>query len=358
MVAIAPPQNSTVSLIYKQYEMKRDGHRPHLGASLIGNECERSLWYTFRWCTDNKFDGRMLRLFERGHRTEFVFEAELKSIGVKLHTHDNNGNQFRIDDFNGHFSGSLDGAGIGFPEAPKTWHVTEFKTHNDKSFKELEAKGVEESKPLHYAQMQTYMGYTEMTRSFYLAENKNDDSLYQERVKADPEVFARMKMKAERVIRAKEPLEKMSYDVNHFKCKGYKDPDKAMCDHYFLCHQSDAPEVNCRTCVHSTPELDGGYQRWSCALYKMDLPFNVQKAACRYHLFIPALLVNWADMIDAKFAHGDYYIEYRNRTGEKNVFRNGPEYYTSFELYDGDAPIIGDSFADQIRDTFGAKIGP
>ena len=31
---------------------------------------------------------------------------------------------------------------IGLKEAPKTWHVAEFKTHSAKSFRDLVAKGV------------------------------------------------------------------------------------------------------------------------------------------------------------------------------------------------------------------------
>ena len=46
---------------------------------------------------------------------------------------------------------------LGLLEAPKTWHVAEFKTHSAKSFAELVAKGVVLAKPQHAAQMQVYM---------------------------------------------------------------------------------------------------------------------------------------------------------------------------------------------------------
>ena len=36
----------------------------HLGASIIGKDCERALWYDFRWVTRWAFTGRMLRLFD------------------------------------------------------------------------------------------------------------------------------------------------------------------------------------------------------------------------------------------------------------------------------------------------------
>ena len=49
------------------------GHRWHLGASLIGRECKRYLWYVFRWCLHEKTTGRQQRLFNRGHREEERF---------------------------------------------------------------------------------------------------------------------------------------------------------------------------------------------------------------------------------------------------------------------------------------------
>jgi len=49
------------------------GHRSHLGASLIGRECKRYLWYVFRWCLHEKTTGRQQRLFNHGHREEARF---------------------------------------------------------------------------------------------------------------------------------------------------------------------------------------------------------------------------------------------------------------------------------------------
>ena len=42
----------TREAIFSGYEADAsDGFRSHLGASLIGKECERALWYDFRWVT-------------------------------------------------------------------------------------------------------------------------------------------------------------------------------------------------------------------------------------------------------------------------------------------------------------------
>ena len=49
-----------------------------VGASSIGHKCERYLWYQFRWFFREKFNGRMLRLFDRGHREEARFNEWLE----------------------------------------------------------------------------------------------------------------------------------------------------------------------------------------------------------------------------------------------------------------------------------------
>ena len=76
-------QLKTVSAILEWHEKNRkSAHRPHLGGSQIGRECERALFYQFRWAWTPRFDGRMIRLFETGDLEEARFEKELRAIGA------------------------------------------------------------------------------------------------------------------------------------------------------------------------------------------------------------------------------------------------------------------------------------
>ena len=150
-----PEQSKTVAAIFAHHKKTGDAEpvRGYLGASIIGHHCERYLWYCFRQCCKPDFSGRMYRLFETGDLEEPRFIRELRAIGCTVHDTDENGEQFEVSAFGGHFSGHMDGCALGIPEAPKTWHVLEFKTHNAKSFRGLVKKGVKESKPQHYAQI-------------------------------------------------------------------------------------------------------------------------------------------------------------------------------------------------------------
>ena len=76
----------TVDKIYKYYVDKNiEWQRPHLGSSLMGEACQRKLWYSFRWCSPPNFIGRMYRLFNTGKIEEERIINDLRNIGVCLY---------------------------------------------------------------------------------------------------------------------------------------------------------------------------------------------------------------------------------------------------------------------------------
>ena len=306
--------HTTARKIYDWYESQKEDHREHLGASLIGHHCDRYLWLTFRWSVSPQFEGRVLRLFGTGKREETRVYDELRAIGVEIHT-EADGKQIVCRDPSGHFGGSLDGIGLGFPEAPKTWAVLEVKTCNASSFAKLaKSKSVKAEKPQHYAQMQTYMGMMKLDRALYFAVNKDSDDLYTEWVHADKEAYLDALARAKRIINAISPPSKISEDPSNWQCK--------MCDMYKLCHKQEPAEDNCRTCCHATPR-EGG--KWHCNEFAKDLTAEAQRAGCDSHVFIPALV--HATPIDG----GDNFVEYFvEGTGE--TFKNGPAHRTSRAL--------------------------
>lgn len=243
-----------------------DPRRDHLGASLIGRECLRELYYSWRWADPKRHDARMLRLFNRGHREEERFIEWLKETCDEVWPLDpRTGEQIRIEDFRGYFGGSLD-AVIRNPTGYKGDFLGEFKTHGDKSYKNLVMKGVREAKPEHYAQMQVYLDYKpKLMGALYFAINKNDDSLYIEFVARDPDFAKVMKKKAVKIFLSKEPPERFPEASEYnFYCNRF-------CDFSSVCWKNKAPAVSCRTCrfVQTT---DNG---WQCL--KMNEILNPQQ---------------------------------------------------------------------------------
>jgi len=285
--------------IYAAYEAQAgSGFRAHLGASLIGKDCERALWFDFRWCTLRRHPGRLLRLFETGQLEEARLVRNLRSIGATvLEVDPQSGRQIRVEAHGGHFGGALDGVALNLPQAPQTWHVLEFKTHSAKSFADLSAKGVRGSKPQHFAQMQVYMHLTGLTRAVYLAVCKDSDQLYVEHSAHDAAYAQGLLAKAQRVIFAPQPLARISLDPAWYQCR--------LCEHAPLCHGQGAAELNCRTCLHATA-LEGG---WHCARHDRMLSEAEQRAGCERHLYLPALVPG--EQIDA----GEGWVEYRFGNG-------------------------------------------
>jgi hypothetical protein len=323
MAKLPEPNHTTVARIYASYESQQeDPRRPHLGASLIGRQCERQLWYVFRWAMAKGHDGRLLRLFKAGQDFEPRIVQELRAIGVEVLDTAPDGKQWSVSALGGHFGGSMDGAALRLPEAPKTWHVLEFKTHNDKSFADLQKNGVRKAKPEHFSQMTVYMGLTGMERALYMAENKNTSELYEERIEFDTVEFARLMARAERVVTAAEPPLRTSNDPSFYVCK--------WCDYAEICHGNRAPDVNCRTCCHSTPMLDGE-RRWTCELYG-DVDIETQRTSdqCPSHRYIPLMIQKAGTQSDTADVNGELQVIYTSETGE--VWSQGPGGLSSLEL--------------------------
>jgi hypothetical protein len=274
--------SATVDRIYKTYESRVDPERTYLGMSVLGDECERKLWYAFRWAHEHeRFDGRMLRLFDTGHREEARIIEDLEDIGVEFEWPEEGG-QWAVSFAGGHGGGHLDGIiSGGLPEAPKARHVFEAKTHNVKSFAKLLKSGVAATKPIHYAQCQGYMHLTGVDRAAYFAVEKDTDTLYLERVHYDATFALGLMAKAERIVSAPVPPPRISEDPEFFACR--------FCPLLEGCHLGAWPRVNCRTCLHATPEMDG-QGTWRCDKHNRALSAEDQRSGCGAHLFIPDLI--------------------------------------------------------------------
>lgn len=279
-MAQLPTNHPIVEAIYKWHESNQtDWRRPHLGGSMLGDECDRKLWYSFRWALPPEFNGRMLRLFETGQLEEARFVSELRGIGVTVWEVDpDTGQQIRIEMAGGHSGGSLDGIALDVPGSSKP-HVVEMKTHNAKSFSDLKRHGVEKSKPMHYAQMQIYGYKMGIERFLYIAKNKDNDELYVERGHIKSSIGKALERRAEKIVFTDEPPERLSDDPSFYLCK--------FCQFSQTCHGNKAPTVTCRSCAFSTVKDDG---TWHCEHHDKLLSIGDQKSACESHLFNPSML--------------------------------------------------------------------
>lgn len=312
------------------------GHRNHLGASLIGHDCKRYLWYIFRWAfretyKDEASHARMQRLFNRGHREEARFIEWLEGIGAEVYYENRAGlgyhaesdsyfiepdenagcweqcdritpdnpaylkhvarakadglefPQFRVSAVKGHFGGSLD-AIIKLPERYNIpeWILGEFKTNSTgRAFDKLGESGMAVAKPQHFAQTSTYGSDPQYNFRYvlYFNVNKNDDSLHIEMVKLNPSLGDQMRMKAETIILSQVPPPRLSDNPTYSSC--------TYCAAHDICHKGALPEKNCRSCKHAVP-IDGG--QWHCEHFNGTIPKE----------FIPKGCENWEPITTLK----------------------------------------------------------
>jgi hypothetical protein len=258
-----------IPLVGDAYSTNEEPFRSHLGASLIGRKCSRELWYAFHWTTRPNFEGRILRLFNRGHLEEARMISILKMIGCQVWSTDQYGKQFRIKGHRHHYGGALDSVVMGIPDLPGIAILAEYKTHSWKSFTKIEEEGCLKAKWEHFIQQQQYMGAYNLPYSLYMAVNKDTDALYLELIQYDPVQDSRYKQRAAMIIDSPAPPPKISEKASWFDCK--------FCDHHAVCHQKKLPDKNCRTCQYSEPVDDG---KWQCSYHCIDLPKELQFAGC------------------------------------------------------------------------------
>jgi hypothetical protein len=257
-------------------QLYKNEHRDHLGASELGEECWRKLWYGFRWTKLDIHEGRMLRLFNVGHQAEPRFISYLKGIGFEVKEFDENGKQFRISGAKGHYGGSVD----AICKAPAHYELSEslvllceFKTNGTGSgYTDVENKGVQKAKPRHYAQMSQYGYKMGIKFGLYLIENKNDSDITVKIIELDWNLGAQLEKKAEDIIFAKEPPPRISDNPAFFNCK--------FCNFSGICHKNEPVEINCRSCRQAEP-IDNA--EWYCHRFNMPIPKDFISKGCEHH---------------------------------------------------------------------------
>lgn len=257
-----------------------DGHRKHLGASVIGEECTRKVWYGWRWMVDNVPSGRLLRLFNRGHREEARFIEYLRGIGFEVWDVDPvSGEQFRVSRLGGHFGGSLDSIlrpPPWFMLPPEILFLGEYKTKGTgKGFVELREKGLMLTNAQHYDQVCTYGANYKYQYAMYFSTNKNDDDMHVEIISLNWGRASEVEAKAAYIISQQKPPPKLSLQPTHWKCKS--------CDYLGVCHHGATPAKNCRSCTFARP-IDGA--KWFCDGYNMELTEAIIKVGCNNWTYI------------------------------------------------------------------------
>ncbi len=274
----------TLAAVNEAIEAAQDTkRRGYLGASSIGDACQRKLWYGFRWAMSVRFNADTLKRFEDGHRGEDLMASRLRMVDeITLSTHSPEGEQWAISDHEGHFRGHCDGFVKGLLQAPKTPHVWEHKCCNETKQKKLvklkQEKGEKEAlahwDEVYYAQAQVYMHKFDITRHYLTCSSPGERTTVSVRTNYNRDHAESFLRKAKDIIVSDQPPTRLSEDKTYYLCK--------WCDYFPVCHDITPMATNCRTCVHSYPEKDSA---WSCNKHGA-ISLEKQRIGCSDHKVI------------------------------------------------------------------------
>ena len=95
MVPIPPSvEKQIIKNIYLSYQKNQPLYFTRLGASSIGTECIRKIYFQWRNFAKKQLDGRILRLFETGYIQEDRIIKDLHNSGLEVWAVDEYGSQF------------------------------------------------------------------------------------------------------------------------------------------------------------------------------------------------------------------------------------------------------------------------
>lgn len=219
---------------------KEQPRRKYLGPSAIGRDCMREVQYGYMGQEkDYDFEGKTLRIFDFGHKSEELMVDWMTMGGIVLHdVNPKTGKQweFTIDvgkegKVSGHCDGIIKGIQDWVPERdiieeyvkgfPCLW---EAKSMKNSKFNEYKKHGIKKSHFHYYVQVQLYMAFMKLTDNlcWFTSVNKDTAEVWHEFVNYDSEVAQQYSDRAYEIIMATERGELLPRgfdDPSYFQCK-------------------------------------------------------------------------------------------------------------------------------------------
>ncbi|TAK97505.1 MAG: hypothetical protein EPO08_21180 [Rhodospirillaceae bacterium] len=289
--------------------------RRYLGASEIGEECNRKLWLKFHgYAQPEQFSDRMLRLFKRGIDEELRFESYLDSIGIEIVDTCRSQAGFKDGFFAGH------GDGVYLIDGDRV--CGEMKTHSVKSFATLKRGELKFSHPKHYAQCIVYTGKFNCKYALYMAVCKDTDELFFDCIPFNQEEFDAYLAKAEYITMADKPPERIATKPTAFACK--------FCHVKDICWGFEMPRVDCRNCTSATKHQE--FASFGCDkiqksndLVKRSSNNQLdERGYCESHSFNPYAMHELQGWEPLEFHPQHRAVEYKKPDGETIINGEAP----------------------------------
>lgn len=215
-------KNELSKLIEKIQSRDDKKTRDYIGASTIGSDCLRQIWYEFKGFQATEVPTKMRRTWTIGRVLEGTILDWLTEAGLEITSLWGD----LVADEMPFFKGHLDSVWM---KKGKAFAIIEIKTAKDSSFNIFFKKGLKSWQPQYYAQIQTYMGMSGIHRAYILVLNKDTSDISDELVMFDEEFYQALRSKAGMIAKATNPPPKINASPLWFQCK--------MCKFHKICHK-------------------------------------------------------------------------------------------------------------------------
>jgi len=196
--------------------------RDYIGASAIGAECLRQIWYEFKGTEAEAVPTKTRRTWAIGRHLEGLILDWLTETGISIQRTWGELSSPEMSFFKGH----LDSVWM---KKDTPFAIIEIKTAKDASFNIFVKKGLLNWNPQYYAQIQSYMGMSGIHKSYILVLNKDNSDISDELVIFDHEFYKLLQAKALMIANAKVAPPKINGSALWYQCK--------MCKFNKVCHK-------------------------------------------------------------------------------------------------------------------------
>jgi hypothetical protein len=195
--------------------------RDYIGASTIGSDCLRQIWYEYKGFQATEVPTKTRRTWTIGKVLEHTILDWLTEACLEIKK---DCGELQAKDMP-YFKGHLDSVWI---KNDKVYAILEIKTAKDASYTIFVKKGLKSWQPQYYAQIQTYMGMSGIHRAYVIVLNKDTSDISDELVLFDEAFYKKLQEKAFMIANAHVSPPKINGSPLWFQCK--------MCKFHKVCH--------------------------------------------------------------------------------------------------------------------------
>lgn len=202
-------------------EAKEAPPRTYLGASIIGHDCSRQIWYTFN--APKSYPARVQRIFDAGHALEKTVKEWLEKAGMMVPFTPETLASVEVPHLKGHIDCLV--------KYNNTVYVCDIKTMKHSEFNRFKRSDDLKSYSFHYySQLIVYMGIMNIRFGMLLALDKDTMELSYKTIRFDEIMYDALTAKAERIINSVEPPPRINNSPLWYQCQ--------MCNYKKICHEN------------------------------------------------------------------------------------------------------------------------